>query len=254
MALGYPPAEGSAALGDVLTLLGRYREALAEYETAAAGIQGDDAAAAAVEHKLAEVHHRLGNWVLADAHLAAATELLAPFDLGGRARVEADRAVVAYRRGSSAEADSMGQTALTAARQAADPVAIAQALNVLGMLAAREGDQALAEARLRGSLEQARKLPDPGAAVAALNNLARLLADTGRAREALALALEALALGSELGDQHRVAALHTNLADLLHAAGQREEAIGHLKEAARRFAAVDPGAPPRPEIWTLVEW
>ena len=24
--------------------------------------------------------------------------------------------------------------------------------------------------------------------------------------------------------------------------------------AARGFAAVDPGGPPRPEIWTLVEW
>jgi hypothetical protein len=28
----------------------------------------------------------------------------------------------------------------------------------------------------------------------------------------------------------------------------------HLKEAARRFAAVDVGDAPRPEIWTLVEW
>jgi hypothetical protein len=28
----------------------------------------------------------------------------------------------------------------------------------------------------------------------------------------------------------------------------------HLKEAARRFAAVDVGDAPRPEVWTLVEW
>jgi tetratricopeptide (TPR) repeat protein len=90
--------------------------------------------------------------------------------------------------------------------------------------------------------------------VAALNNLARLLAETGRAAEALALAEEALRLGSELGDQHRVAALHTNLADLLHAAGQHGAAMTHPKEAARRFAAVDAGENPRPEIWTLVEW
>ena len=71
---------------------------------------------------------------------------------------------------------------------------------------------------------------------------------------AQAHAAEALELGSELGDQHRVAALHTNLADLLHAAGQGEAAMAHLKEAARRFAAVDVGDAPRPEIWTLVEW
>ena len=254
VALGYPQVPGCIALGDVLTVLGRYHEALAEYETAAAGSDGNNVTSAAIEHKLAEVHHRLGDWALADAHLAASLELLAPGDPGGRARVQADRAVVAYRRGANEQAADLGAAALAAARQAADPVAIAQALDVLGMVAARGGDGAAAEAHLRESLAQARELPDPGTAVAALNNLARLLADTGRTGEALEMAREALALGSELGDQHRVAALHTNLADLLHQTGQHEAALTHLKEAARRFAAVDPGAPPKPEIWTLVEW
>ena len=83
---------------------------------------------------------------------------------------------------------------------------------------------------------------------------AKLLAETGRNREALQVASEALELGSELGDQHRVAALHTNMADLLHADGQGDAAMAHLKEAARRFASVDVGDAPRPEIWTLVEW
>src|SRR6202012_4288685 len=106
----------------------------------------------------------------------------------------------------------------------------------------------------RCSVTEARRLPELGAAVAALNNLARWLAETGRGREALPLAAEALELGIELGDQHRVAALYTNMADLLHAAGQREASMTHLKEAARRFASVDVGDGPRPEIWTLVEW
>jgi DNA-binding SARP family transcriptional activator/tetratricopeptide (TPR) repeat protein len=253
LALGYPQVAGCIAVGDVLTVLGRYREALAEYETAAAG-STDDATSAVIEHKLAEVHHRLGDWALADAHLAAAVDLLPAGDLSGLARVDADRAVVAYRMGDHEEAARRGQAALDAATMAADPAAIAQARNVLGMLAAADGDHEAAEQHLRGSLAQARGLPDPGAATAALNNLARLLADAGRASEALACAEEALALGSELGDQHRVAALHTNLADLLHADGQRDEALGHLKEAARRFAALDAGGPPRPEIWMLVEW
>ncbi len=253
-ALGYPQLDVAVALGDVLTLLGRYREALDEFEAAAASGGGDPAGAAAIEHKLAEVHHRLGDWALAEAHLAAADQLLAPDDAGRRARVAADRAVLAYRRGAMAEAAELAGRALGAARQAADQAAIAQALNVLGMLAARRGDVTAAASQLRESLAQARGLPDPGAAVAALNNLARLLAEQGRAAEALPLAQQALALGSELGDQHRVAALHTNLADLLHAAGQREAAVAHLKEAARGFAAVDAGGAPRPEIWTLVEW
>jgi len=256
LALGYPQLPGRIALGEELVVLGRYREALAEFETAAAIASGqrggDRAALAGIEHKLADVHHRLGDWDLAEAHLATVAELAD--DPGHLARAAADRAVVAFRRGDTVQAESLGQAALDSARAAADPGAMAQALNVLGMLAARAGDTDAAEKYLRDSLAEARRLPELGAAVAALNNLARLLAETGHGTEALALATEALELGSELGDQHRVAALHTNLADLLHAAGQREAAVTHLKEAARRFAAVDADDHPRPEIWMLVEW
>ncbi|MFZ0166331.1 MAG: tetratricopeptide repeat protein, partial [Trebonia sp.] len=256
LALGYPQLPGRIALGEELVVLGRYREALAEFETAAAIASGqhggDQAALAGIEHKLADVHHRLGDWDLAEAHLATVAELAD--DPGHLARAAADRAVVAFRRGDTIQAEVFGQAALNSARAAADPGAMAQALNVLGMLAARGGDTDAAEKYLRDSLAEARRLPELGAAVAALNNLARLLAETGHGTEALALATEALELGSELGDQHRVAALHTNLADLLHAAGQREAAVTHLKEAARRFAAVDADDHPRPEIWMLVEW
>jgi DNA-binding SARP family transcriptional activator/tetratricopeptide (TPR) repeat protein len=256
LALGYPQLPGRIALGEVLVVLGRYREALAEFETAAAlaGEAADRAVQASIEHKLADVHHRLGDWDLAEAHLAVVTELVAAAEPGRLARAEADRAVVAYRRGDVEQAAAFGRAALSSARDAADPGATAQALNVLGMLAARAGDAAAAETYLRDSLAEARQLTELGAAVAALNNLARLLAETGRGREALTVAAEALELGSELGDQHRVAALHTNMADLLHTDGQGEAAMTHLKEAARRFASVDVGDAPRPEIWTLVEW
>jgi DNA-binding SARP family transcriptional activator len=261
LALGYPQLPGRIAVGEELVVLGRYREALAEFETAAAlaGAAegdggGDRAMQASIEHRLADVHHRLGDWDLADAHLAVVTELVAEAEPGRLARAEADRAVVAYRRADADQAAALGQAALRCARAAADPGATAQALNVLGMLAARAGDTAAAETYLRDSLAEARQLPELGAAVAALNNLARLLAETGRIGEALTMAGSALELGSELGDQHRVAALHTNMADLLHADGQGEAAMAHLKEAARRFASVDVGDAPRPEIWTLVEW
>jgi DNA-binding SARP family transcriptional activator/tetratricopeptide (TPR) repeat protein len=254
LALGYPQLPGRMARGEVLVALGRYREALAEFETAAAlASEGDLANLAAIEHKLADVHHRLGDWDLAEAHLAVVTELVEGTEPGRLARAQADRAVVAYRRGAAGQAADLGRAALASARTAADPGATAQALNVLGMLAARSGDTAAAESYLRDSLAEARPL-EPGAAVAALNNLARLLAETGRGQEALSAAAEALERGRELGDQHRVAALHTNLADLLHADGQHDAAMTHLKEAARRFASVDVGDAPRPEIWTLVEW
>jgi DNA-binding SARP family transcriptional activator/tetratricopeptide (TPR) repeat protein len=261
LGLGYPQLPGRIALGEELVVLGRYREALAEFESAAALAGADEAdqggdrtMQASIEHKLADVHHRLGDWDLAESHLAVVTELVSAAAPGRLARVEADRAVVAYRRGDTEQAAAFGRAALSCARAAADRGATAQALNVLGMLAARAGDTAAAETYLRDALAEARQLPELGPAVAALNNLARLLAETGRGGEALAAAAEALELGSELGDQHRVAALHTNMADLLHADGQGDAAMAHLKEAARRFASVDVGDAPRPEIWTLVEW
>jgi DNA-binding SARP family transcriptional activator len=255
LALGYPEISGRVALGEVLIALGRYTEALAEFETAAAVVADSDRAQLAViEHKLAEIQHRLGNWDLAAAHLASVQDLLPPDQPGLRARAYADQALVAFRAGDRETAAALGAAALAAAAEAADGGASAHALNVLGMVAASHGQAAEAERYLRASLAAAREAAEAGTVVAALNNLGRLLADTGRADEALAVAEEALAAGHHLGDQHRLAALHTNLADLLHAAGQQDEAMSHLKEAARRFAAVDAGAGLRPEIWTLVEW
>jgi tetratricopeptide (TPR) repeat protein len=255
LALGYPEIPGRVALGEVLIALGRYTEALAEFETAAAVVADSDRAQLAlIEHKLAEIQHRLGNWDLAAAHLAAVQDLLPPDRPGLRARAYADQALVAFRAGDGAAAAAVGGAALAAAAEAADGGASAQALNVLGMVAASDGQDAEAERYLLESLASAREAAESGTVVAALNNLGRLLADMGRADEALAVAEEALAAGHHLGDQHRLAALHTNLADLLHAAGRQDEAMSHLKEAARRFAAVDAGAGLRPEIWTLVEW
>jgi DNA-binding SARP family transcriptional activator/tetratricopeptide (TPR) repeat protein len=254
LALGYPPVPARLALGEVLIVLGRYAEALGEFETAAAAVGADRIALATIEHKIAEVQHRLGNWELADAHLSAVRDQLTDGEPGMQARAFADHAVVSYRLGHVDEAADLGQAALAAATKAGDSGGMAQAQNVLGMVAASEGQVGQAERYLRESLAEARRGPDLGTTVAALNNLARLLADIGRPAEALAAAEEALAVGQELGDQHRLAALHTNLADLLHATGQRDEAMAHLKEAARRFAAVDAGEAPRPEIWTLVEW
>jgi DNA-binding SARP family transcriptional activator/tetratricopeptide (TPR) repeat protein len=257
LALGYSPADVWASSGDVLVALGRYTEAIGAYESAA-GLASDVSFSAGVEHKLAEVHHRLGDWAVADDHLRAAVELLNEEGLveSGAllSRIGADRALLAYRRGDVAAARELASGAVAMAEPAQDAMAAAQALDVLGMVAAATGDLVAAESSLRLSIDQARTLPDSGVSVAALNNLARVLADLGRRDEALDTAREALRLGAERGDQHRLAALHTNLADLLHAAGDEDAALEHLKEAARLFAAVDTGGVPRAEVWTLVEW
>lgn len=254
LALGYDPVRGHAAIGDALTSLGRYDDALISYEQAAAYTPAHAFdLLAVIEHKLAEVHDRLGAWDISRAHLESAAELLEPSgDLPMRAQVAADLALVSFRQGDSA-AEKIGQQALQLAEESTDPVSMSQALNVLGVLASGRGDHPDAERYLRSSLEHARVASNTELEVAALNNLARSYAHDGAIEQALFSAQEALALGEAQGDLHRAAALHDHIADLCHRAGKHAEAMQHLKAAAAAFGAVD-DAQARPEVWKLVSW
>lgn len=251
LALGHPEAAGlQLALGDLHTLLGSYGDALAAYEAAAAHCEPGDLAT--VEHKLGSLHHRRGDWEAAEAHLEAA--LAADPAIAARARLMADRSLVAHRRGRGDQALQLAASALELAEAAGDPAALAQCHNLVGMLATSAGDHQRARRHLEQSLAHAGELPDPGARVAALNNLALVHRAAGRLDLATELTADALDLCTAQGDRHRQAALHNNLADLLHAAGRRDEAMTHLKQAVAIFAEV--GEPDRlqPAIWQLVEW
>jgi tetratricopeptide (TPR) repeat protein len=81
--------------------------------------------------------------------------------------------------------------------------------------------------------------------------LAEVLVVLGRYREALAELETAAAIAAEGEPATQAAQAQAGPAQ---ADGQRDAAMIHLEEAARRFAAVDVGDAPRPEIWTLVEW
>ena len=249
---GGPEGDVRGAIGASLIALGRYGEALVELERSAAAHDPDDPALAGIEHRLAEIHHRLGDWPAAAAHLDAAFDLAGDDPVLG-ARIQADLAFVAYRQGD-AGVGKLAQAALHRAKAAGSPSALAHAYNVVGVLEGSAGELVKAEASLRASLDEARRVEDSGPLVAALNNLSRLLGESGRLDEALATASEALRLGTERGDVHRVAALHSNIADLLHAAGDEPAALEHLKTAAGLFASIAVGDEQRPRIWTLVEW
>ncbi len=280
LALGHPDAARlQLALGDLHTLLGSYGDALAAYEAAAAHCQPGDLAV--VEHKLGSLHHRRGDWEAAEAHLEAALAALpaegsaGPGSSGGRAvdrgaapggvagagpvlaeraRLVADRSLVAHRRGRADQAGELAARALALAEAAGEEAALAQGHNLVGMLATSAGDHRRALEHLEQSLAHAGRLHDPGARVAALNNLALVHRAAGRLDLALELTTAALDLCTAQGDRHRQAALHNNLADLLHADGRRDEAMTHLKQAVAIFAEV--GEPDRlqPAIWKLVEW
>ncbi|MCA1553195.1 MAG: tetratricopeptide repeat protein, partial [Chloroflexi bacterium] len=253
LALGHPDAAAlHEAIGDVLTLRAEYTAALTSYETALA-LQPPRRAALA--HKVGAVHARRGDWEVADVHLQTALAALEEGDHAERARVLADRSLVANALRRSDEALDFAQRALQSAARVNDARALAQSHNVLGMLLRHRGDSAQARAHLEQSLRLAEEQHDVGARTAVLNNLALLHGEGGEWDEAIRLAEAALQLCVTSGDRHREAALHNNLADLLHTVGRQAEAMAHLKQAVAIFAEIGSATQPlHPEIWKLTEW
>jgi tetratricopeptide (TPR) repeat protein len=232
------------SVGDLHTRHGDYAKAIASYELARAKATAADRGE--IEHKLADVHHRRGDWDEAEAHYKAA--LRGQDDLGLRARITADWSMAAHRRGDVPRATRLAEDALAQARRADDQRALAQALNIMGILS---GDRR----RLEESLSLAGRVGDEATRIAALNNLALALGRSGEHERAIELTRQALASAATLGDRHREAALHNNLADLLHRSGRQDEAMRELRRAARLFSEIggDEGTM-QPEVWKLVQW
>jgi DNA-binding SARP family transcriptional activator len=254
LALGSPDTGGlHERIGDLRTLVGDYTGALAGYESAAAECESDHLAA--LEHKLAGVYARRGEWERSEARLAVALDGAPAGDLGLRARIVADLALALHQAGRSEDAAARARQALELADAAADRQARAQAHNILGMLARSRGDLVSARDELKRSLELADELGDSLARAAALNNLALVERDAGELDSARELTETALELSAAYGDRHREAALENNLADLHHAAGRTEDSMNHLKRAVAIFTEVGADEATRlPEIWKLVSW
>lgn len=253
-ALTYGHANKAAlyeAIGDLQTLLGEYRAALANYESSAALDSN-----ASIEHKIGNVFSRRGEWEPASCHFQNALTTLdqvhAPAE---RARIYADWSLAAQHAGDRDDARDLAQRALDLAQTTNDLRALAQAHNILGILAKGAGDWESARGHFEKSLAWAETLNDPGACVAALNNLAHASAAGGDLGRAASLVERALALCITQGDRHREAALRNNLADLFYSAGKSADAMAQLKQAAAIFAEIGAEAGgSEPEIWKLVEW
>ena len=244
------PAQLHEAIGDLETLAGEYGLALDSYEAAAA-LAGPERLGA-IEHRIGLLHERRGEWELAERSFEDALRT----DPGPAlaARIVADRSLNAHRRRQDDEAEALAQQALSLAEQASDRRALAQAHNILGVLASGRAAHAEARSRLERSLAFATEEDDPAARAAALNNLALALRAEGELERALELTEEALALCVAVGDRHREAALENNAADLLQALGRPDEAMERLKSAVTTFAEIGEDAAAEPEIWKLVEW
>ncbi|MGE5262443.1 MAG: ATP-binding protein [Acidobacteriota bacterium] len=242
------------AIGDLHTLMGDYGAALTAYETAARLYAPK--MLASLEHKRGSLYHRRGEWELADAHFSSALAALGGTESTKEcARLYADWSLTAHQMNHTGRAQELAGRALELAQGANDSRALAQAHNILGILANSRGELEQAQAHFETSVRLGQTLGDPGIRAAALNNLALTFGARGEIDRALALTLNALDLCASVGDRHREAALHNNLADLYHSAGQSEAAMAHLKQAVTIFAEIGEEAGHwQPEIWKLVQW
>ena len=256
LALGHPDATAlHEAIGDLQTRAGEYGAALSSYEAAASSAGRGELSV--LEHKIGNVHARRGERDLARSHYESALEALGEPEgeaAGRLAHLYADWSLLSHGQDESDEAAGFARRALELAEGTGDARSLAQAHNMLGILAGRAGDQGAALRHLEESLDLAEALGDSDVKVAALNNLALAHDHGGESDEALRLAEAALALCVASGDRHREAALHNNLADLLHAAGREQESMAHLKRAVELFAEIGERDELQPEIWKLVEW
>jgi DNA-binding SARP family transcriptional activator/Tfp pilus assembly protein PilF len=254
LALGDPNvAELHESLAEVLTLLGDYAAAIAQFEVAAALAAPERRPA--IDHRLGLVHARRGDWSRADGYVAGALAAVPEAAANVRSALLADRSAIAHRSGDPLAAGDLARQALRLAQAANDLAGVARAEDLLGILARGRGALEAAQAHLERSCEAAVAGADPGPRIAALNSLALVHADLGHRARAAELTREALMLCERQGDRHRQAALENNLADLLRAEGRQDEAMEHLKRAVTIFAEVG-GQPDelQPEIWMLIEW
>lgn len=243
-----------AACGELSVRLGAYPAALASYETAAALAPED--ALGGLEHQLAQVYQRQGQWSLAAHKLAQARQrLTAAADPATLAHLTLDQSLVAHRQKQPAEALALANQARALAGQAADGPMLALADNMLGMLARSEGELETAVAFLQRSRHLAGECQRLDIQIAAGNNLALALGAGGQTDAAIASLEEAIQLCERYGDRHWEAALRSNLADFLHERGQEEASMAHLKQSASIYADIGREIGDwQPEIWKLSEW
>jgi len=257
LALGHPDrTELNEALGELHTLRGAYAAALERFEAAAALVSEPGERLGEIEHKIGDVYYRMGEWAQAENHFQSALDMLGSSGSQAEcARIFADWSRTAHRQGQADRAQDLATQALKLAETAGDARSLAQAHNILGVLARSRADLEAAARHLQESLALAEKMTDPSARIAARNNLALVRAGQGDLPRAIELTQSALDLCVRIGDRHLEAALRNNLADLYHADGQAEKAMALLKEAVVIFTEIgDESGSARPEIWKLAEW
>ena len=156
LALGHPAvAELHEAIGDLQTLDGRFVDAVASFERAAARAEPLEQSLASRASSVASTSGAVSGRPPSSTTPAALAALGDDGPLIERARLTADLAITAHRQGDTDRAAELADRALGLAEQAGDDAALAHAGTVAGLLAAGRGDLRRRAGRAHRSLERA---------------------------------------------------------------------------------------------------
>ena len=135
------------------------------------------------------------------------------------------------RRGRWQDYTSTQQTALAAATQLDDTLALAHAHHLLGHVQSQTGAYEAADPNFRRALDEFRELGDRANEAVVLNGLAGMLEKQERYPEALAVALDALRMLKAVGHWWTQATLENGVGWLYAHLGQYDRALTHCQRA-----------------------
>ena len=220
------------ALGDVLTLVGRYVEAETRYREALERATGEPRVEARTQLALGRLMERRGEY---DAALDWLTQAGARFEaLGdevGLGQVWTAIGLVGYRQGNYPQALDSLDKGLRLARVTGDKPSIALALNWMGNATSGQGNYAEAQPLFEESLMLAREMGDKQVIATCLNYLSALAFLSGDQAAASSLLKTSLTLRREIGDREGIAASLGNLGNVAWFSGDLSAAQALYEES-----------------------
>jgi tetratricopeptide (TPR) repeat protein len=220
--------------GDVLFLLGRYDEALANFVAMRdlawqLDLPGKGGAA---HNRIGRLYRDSGRLDLGQTHLEVARDLFTrASDERGIASSLDDIGKLAWMRGDYQGALRDLRAALVARKRLGDRRSIALSLNNLGLVLQDSGQFKEALEAFEQALAIRRDIGDLIGVVNSLNNLGTVAQDQRDDRRALELFTEALGIAREVSDRQKCALVLTNIGETHYRLGHLEPALATLKEA-----------------------
>ncbi len=231
------------SIGDLLSLTGKYDEAIEAFESARTQMPTDELAA------VARLYRKIGNALLGKGEYPAA---LASFEegfaaLAGKDDVEAARIGVAvgqlhYRRADYEEARRALTKAIARAQDVGAEGVVAEGLRYLGNATVWMGDLTGGLDLYARSRQLYEKLEDLVGIAEARNNTGTIFRRMGRWDEALAEYKVALELRGRVGYVWGLAAGNNNIGEVYRSRGEPEAAIPYLERAIEIWESIGSAA------------